>query len=246
MGASVSPSHRPASTAPTTGSKSIRIPVRVPPSLRIAVRNSSDERPAATHARRASRIGSGSSDRNGVNRSSVCPMTRAIAAAPTTETDEDHQRRRVRRHGPVPVPAHRHEDDLARGGAQAQHDAERVEREPGRRVDAPEEHERDADRCERERNHARRRDPLTPERHVDDDDARRVRVEQHQGEGDRDQAEGREDRGVERQAHQRREGERRPAASGQAPHGGRRRCRHRAAARSACRGTRPPAGPARP
>ncbi len=69
-----------------TGSRSMRIPVRVPPSLRIAVRNSNDEKPAATTPAR-SRIGSGSSDRNGVSRSSVWPTAIAMTVAPTTDTD---------------------------------------------------------------------------------------------------------------------------------------------------------------
>ena len=69
---------------PTTGSNSIRMPVRVPPMRRIAVRNSSDDSPAATTPARST-IGHGDRDRNGASSPSPWPAMTARIAPPTME-----------------------------------------------------------------------------------------------------------------------------------------------------------------
>ena len=73
--------------APTTGSSSIRIPVRVPPMSRIAVRNRSDDNPAATMPAR-SRTGHGSSERSGVSEA----VALADGERDDRRADERHRR----------------------------------------------------------------------------------------------------------------------------------------------------------
>ena len=71
-GARASCSSSAASITPATGSNSIRIPVLEPPIWRIAVRNSSDESPAAAIPA-SSRTGHGDSVRNGATSLSALP-----------------------------------------------------------------------------------------------------------------------------------------------------------------------------
>ena len=135
-----------------TGSRSIRIPVRVPPSLRIAVRNSNDEKPAATMPAR-SRIGTGRASGTASAGPRVWPTAIAMTVAPTSETDEVHERGRVRGHRPVAVAADVTNTTWLAAAAEAEDDAQRVDPLGRRRAGAAEQHERHAQRGQAERQH---------------------------------------------------------------------------------------------
>ena len=110
------------------------------------------------------------------------------------------------------------------------------------RVEPAEQHEHHAREREPQGGEPRRRQPLPAERDVDDRDARRVRVEQHQGERDRHEAERREHRDVERDGHRRPRSRGRAGRAAGAPRSAATDVPTRAPARgSGRRGTRRPA-----
>ncbi len=82
-GTSDSPSNQAARATPTTGSKSIRIPARVPPIARIPVRNPMDGI-AAAKIPVNSRSGRSEGERTGSTSAAAWPETIETRPAPTT------------------------------------------------------------------------------------------------------------------------------------------------------------------
>ena len=158
------------------------------------------------------RIGHGSSDLNGSSSSWPWPTRTAIGRGTDHGGGQDHDRRGVGGHSRVPAPAHGHEHDLAGGSRDAQRDPERAGRLAAGLADPAEQDERHAAQREGEGNEAGPGHALVAQREVHHHDARRVQVEQHQGEGDRHQPECREHRDVEGDAHDRGGRQRRPPA----------------------------------
>jgi len=143
-------------------------------------------------------------DRRQRERSGTAQDRRQVAAGRHGETrarngchDEDPARRLLGGDGRKAAPADRHEHGLAGGGEEPECDPQRMDHDPGRRVQAAGDHEDHPDEGETQRDQPRPVEPLMAKRDRDHGDQRGVRVEREQDEGDRGEVERGEHRDVE-------------------------------------------------
>ena len=221
-GRSGSPRRSAARTTPTTGSQSMRIPVRVPPIRRIAVRKRNDGS-AAPRTPAKSAYGHDSSEVRGATRLAPPPLATAKTAPPTADV--------ARTTSVAPAAGRRPKPDrltvtktVWQTAAPSPSSTPRrstvtalvAASEPARTRRTPAEARTRAASFGGVR---RSRPSSTPTAA----DQRRIRVEEHEGESDRDPPERDEDADVEDEAHRRGRGERGAPAAVQRPQAAARR-----------------------